>query len=285
MPDIACLNGQFFPLADAMVPVNDRGYLFGDGVYEVVRTYHGVPFHLEQHLDRLDISLSQVRIQANWDRATLKSQINAVIKQSGYRDTKIYIQVTRGVAPRNHPFPPVPPTTLLTATEIHPLNANLKSAGARAITMADIRWGRCDIKSLNLLPNVMARQAAEDAGAFEAIFVGTDNSVREGSSSNVFAVINGTVVTPPLGSNLLAGVSRAYLLERAAAIGVPTDERTLSIDELKAADEVFLTGTTIEVLGVSQIDDANIGSPGPITLKLANAFTPTAASEASEANG
>jgi len=279
MPDTACLNGQFSPLAEAVVPVNDRGYLFGDGVYEVVRTYHGVPFRLDHHLDRLDISLSQVRIKADWDRSTLVSQIHSVIKQAGYRNTKVYIQVTRGVAPRNHPFPPVPPTTLLTATEIHPLDDDLRTVGARAITAPDIRWGRCDIKSLNLLPNVMARQAAADAGAFESIFVGDDNTVREGSSSNVFAVIDGTVTTPPLSNRLLAGVSRAYLLQRAAALGITTAERTLRIDELMAADEVFLTGTTIEVLGISQIDAQAIGDgkPGPITQRLAAHFSPNAA--------
>jgi D-alanine transaminase len=276
MPDIACLNGTVSPLADARVSVNDRGYLFGDGVYEVIRTYNGRPFQLQRHLDRLDTSLSQVRISADWDRATLIGWIDKVIANSGYVDTKVYVQITRGVAPRDHPFPHVPPTTLITATEVHPPADELIANGALAIRADDIRWDRCNIKSLNLLPNVLARQAAKEAGAFEAIFVGTDGTVREGSSSNVFCVIDGTVVTPPLSNRLLAGVSRAYLLEIAAANGIRTQERPLTFDELLHADEVFLTGTTIEVLGVREIDGKRIGAghPGPITHQLMAAFGP-----------
>ena len=194
MPDIACLNGIFQPLDEARVPVNDRGYLFGDGVYEVVRTYHGQPFLLDHHLDRFDTSLSQVRIRPEWDRATLGDWIAEAIDRAGYADTKVYVQVTRGVAPRDHPFPDVAPTTLITATEIHPVGKALVASGVYAISTPDIRWGRCDIKSLNLLPNVMARQAAREAGAFEAIFFDPDTgAVREGSASNVCCVIDGTV--------------------------------------------------------------------------------------------
>ena len=274
MPDIACLNGTISPLAEAQVSVNDRGYLFGDGVYEVIRTYNGRPFQMARHLDRLDTSLSQVQIDADWDRTTLTRWIDTVITDSGYTDTKVYVQVTRGVAPRNHPFPHVAPTTLITATEVHPPAEALITNGVRAIRTDDIRWDRCNIKSLNLLPNVLARQAAEETGAFEAIFVGADGTVREGSSSNIFAVSDGTVVTPPLSHRLLAGVSRAYLLEIAAAGGIPTAEKQIAFDELLTADEVFITGTTIEVLGVREIDGKTIGSgrPGPITRQLMAAF-------------
>ncbi|MBI5137453.1 MAG: D-amino acid aminotransferase [Nitrospirae bacterium] len=277
MPDIACLNGTITPLNDAKVSVNDRGFLFGDGVYEVIRTYGSRPFRLEAHLDRLYQSLSQVRIVPNWERATLTAWIDAVLARAGHAETKIYVQVTRGVAPRNHPFPPVPPTTLVTATEIHPLPADVVRAGVAAISMPDIRWARCDVKSLNLLPNVLARQAALDAGAFEALFVG-DGVVREGSSSNVFGVIGGALVTPPLGPRLLPGVSRAYLLEVARDLGLTVHERDLSLAELQAADEVFLTGTTIEVLGVTRIDGATIGNGtvGPVTRRLAARFRPAA---------
>lgn len=278
MPDIACLNGKFSPLAETLVPVNDRGYLFGDGVYEVIRTYGGgEPFGLDHHLDRLDRSLKEVRIAPKWSRSRLVSWIGQAVARADYADAKIYLQVTRGVAPREHTFPDVPPTTLITVSEIHPLPADLVENGAALITALDIRWGRCDIKSLNLLPNVMARQAAAESGAFEAIFIeqGTGN-VREGAGSNVFAVIDGAVVTPEVGPNLLAGITRAHLLHVASELGLPTAERVLHVDDLMTADEVFLTGTTIDVLGVSLIDGQPIGEgrPGPITRKLAEAFPP-----------
>ncbi len=283
MPDIACLNGQFQPLEDARVSVNDRGYLFGDGVYEVIRTYHGQPFLLNDHLARLDTSLAQVRIQPDWTRQELTSRILNTIARAGYANTKVYVQVTRGVAPRNHPFPEAAPTTLITATEIHPVAAEMVRAGVSAIAIADIRWGRCDIKSLNLLPNVLARQAAQDAGAFEAILFDADSGhVREGSSSNVCCVIDGTIVTPPLGHKLLAGVSRGYMLGLAGRAGIPVQQRQVTLDELKSADEVFLTGTTIEVLGVRQIDGQPVGdgTVGPVTRTLAAAFGPATHAEA-----
>ena len=277
MPDVACLNGQFSSLAQARVSVNDRGFMFGDGVYEVVRTYGGIPFGLDHHLDRLERSLKEVRISPTWTRNGLISWVEQAVARADYADAKIYMQVTRGVAPRDHVFPKVPPTTLITVTEIHPLPDGLRENGAALITTPDIRWGRCDIKSLNLLPNVMARQAALEAGAFEAIFIehGTGN-VREGAGSNVFAVIDGTVVTPDLGPHLLAGITRAHLLEVANSLGLPTAERTLHADDLYAADEVFLTGTTIDVVAAVQIDGRAVGKgvPGPVTRQLAAAFPP-----------
>ena len=171
MPDIACLNGTFGPLSEARVPVEDRGYLFGDGVYEVVRTYGGEVFLLNAHLDRLDRSMAEVRIVPDWDRATMEGWIGEAVRRAGYAEAKIYIHVTRGVAPREHTFPAVPPTTLLTVSEIHPLAPGLVAAGVAVVTTEDIRWGRCDVKSLNLLPNVLARQAARDVGAFESFFI------------------------------------------------------------------------------------------------------------------
>jgi len=277
MPDIACLNGTVQPLENARVSVNDRGFLFGDGVYEVVRTYDGAPFRLEEHLDRLLHSLEQIRLIPDWERQTLKGWIAEALERAGYREAKVYVQVTRGAAPRNHPFPAVPPTTLITVTEVHPLAEDLVKNGARAITTPDIRWGRCDIKSLNLLPNVMARQAALDAGAFEALFVTGDGEIREGSSSNVFLVRGGELLTPALGPGLLAGVSRAYLIELIHRVGLKVTEGRLDRDTLDRADEVFLSGTTIEVLPVVTIDGKPVGggAPGPVTHRLQAAFRPT----------
>jgi D-alanine transaminase len=274
MPDIACLNGAFGPLDEARVPVEDRGYLFGDGVYEVIRTYGGAPFLLDAHLDRLFRSMGEISIAPDWDRDTLAGRIYEALRRAGHPEAKVYVQVTRGVAPREHAFPRVPPTTLVTVTAIHPLSEAQRTGGVSVITTPDIRWGRCDIKSLNLLPNVMARQAAAEAGAFEAVFVSSDGTVQEGAGSNVLAVIDGTLVTPPLGPRILAGVSRAHLLDLAAREGIPVAERPLSAAALRSADEVLLTGTTIEVVGVVRVDGRVVGdgAPGPVTRRLAERF-------------
>lgn len=276
MPDIACLNGTFGPLSEARVPVEDRGFLFGDGVYEVIRTYGGALFLPDAHLDRLFRSMAELAIAPDWDRPNLADRIDEAVRRAGYPEAKIYVQVTRGVAPREHAFPRVPPTTLITVTEIHPLPAAQREAGVAVVTTPDLRWGRCDIKSLNLLPNVLARQAAAEAGAFEAVFVGDDGTVWEGAGSNVLAVIGGTLVTPPLGPRILAGVSRAHALDIAAREGVAVAERPLSAGALRAADEVLLTGTTIEVVPVVRIDGEAVGdgTPGPVTRRLAAAFRP-----------
>jgi D-alanine transaminase len=276
MPDIACLNGTFGPLAEARVPVEDRGYLFGDGVYEVIRTYDGRPFLLPAHLERLARSMAEVRIVPDWDRPTLEGWIAEGVRRAAYPEAKIYVHVTRGVAPRDHVFPAVPPTTLITVTPIHPLPPALLEAGVAVITTEDIRWGRCDVKSLNLLPNVLARQAARDAGAFEAVFVARDGTVAEGAGSNLFVVQDGVLVTPPLGPHILAGTSRAYLMDVAAGLGIETAERPLPARGLAGADEVLLTGTTIEVVGAVRVDGSPVadGRPGPVTRRLAAAFRP-----------
>ncbi|MDH4229592.1 MAG: D-amino acid aminotransferase [Nitrospirota bacterium] len=276
MPDIACLNGTFSFLEEARVPVNDRGFLFGDGVYEVIRTYGTRVFRLDAHLERLERSLREVRITVPWNREQMGDWIHQGIARAAYRDSKIYIQVTRGVAPREHAFPKVPPTTLVTVSDIHPLPESLRSDGVAVRSTPDIRWGRCDIKSLNLLPNILARQEALDNGCFEALFVADGGEVREGAGSNLFAVIDGRVVTPQLGTHLLAGVSRACLLEVAGSLNLPVVERPVTMAELLAADEVFLSGTTIEVVPVTRIDGHPVGDgkPGPVTIRLMGAFPP-----------
>ncbi|MFQ5509474.1 MAG: aminotransferase class IV [Leptospirillia bacterium] len=277
MPDIACINGKPMALDEARVPVSDRGFLFGDGVYEVVRTYGGLPFLLDAHLDRLDTSLGAIRLTPDWDREILANWIAASLMQAGYAEAKIYIQVTRGVAPREHAFPDTTtPTTLITVTPLTPLDSGLIANGVTAITTPDIRWKRCDIKSLNLLPNVLARQLATEAGAFEALFVTDEGLVSEGAGCNLFMVKNGALVTPGLSSRILAGVSRAHLLKTALNLGIEAHQRDITLSELLAADEVFFTGTTIEVVGVSRIDQTTIGSgaPGPVTRQLAAAFRP-----------
>lgn len=270
MPDIAYVNGCFGPLADAVVSIEDRGYQFGDGVYEVIRTYRGHPFAIEAHLQRLERSATALRILAGPASAQWESLIREGLRLSRFPETKIYLQLTRGRAPRDHSFPEdITPTTILTFREFRPLEATISDAGVGAITIQDIRWGRCDIKSINLLANVLARQQAKEAGAFEAILV-RDGGVTEGSVSNVAIVRNGTIHTAPEGSNILSGVTRALVLELAKKEGIPVIESRISREDLLTASEVFLTGTTVEVLSVVCVDGQVIGSgkPGPISRLL-----------------
>jgi D-alanine transaminase len=277
MPDIAFLNGAFLPLAEARVSVEDRGFLFGDGVYEVIRTYDGAPFLLPAHLDRLERSMAEVRLVPDWTRAALEGWIAEAVERAGYTDAKIYVQVTRGAAPREHKFPEVPVTTLIAVTPIASLPQQMQDEGAAVISVPDLRWGRCDVKSLQLLPNVMARQEAAEAGAFEALLVGPDGVVNEGAGSNLFVVNGGALVTPALGPRILAGVSRGYLLDLARGMGIVTEERDLRLAEIYDAEEVLLSGTTTEVLGVVRVDGRTVGGgrPGPVTRRLAAAFRPS----------
>lgn len=272
MPDVAFINGRFLPWHEATVSIDDRGFQFGDGVYEVIRTYKGQPFQLEAHLERLSKSLKELSLSPPYSRLEWKDWIQQGLKQANHREAKVYIQVTRGVAPRDHAFPPhSSPTTVMTIRELHPLAVEARINGVTARTTDDIRWGRCDIKSLNLLPNVLAREEAKRAGVFEAILV-KDGMVTEGSVSNVMVVEAGTIVTAPESPRILSGVTRAAVLELARKAGMPIQERFVSVASLYAAEEVFLTGTTVEVLGVVQIDGRRIGTghPGPLTKTLSS---------------
>lgn len=270
MPDIACVNGRFGPLADAVVSVEDRGFQFGDGVYEVIRTYRGRPFALDEHLSRLERSAQALQLALGHTKSQWIALIEEGLRLSGLSETKIYLQITRGQAPRDHPFPAaLPPTTVLTFRELRPLDSAVRQAGVQAIVLDDIRWGRCDIKSVNLLANVLARQQAKEAGGFEAILL-RDGVLTEGSVSNVMVVRNGTIETAPEGPRILSGVTRAKVLELAKKEGIPVAETVVRRDALFGASEVFLTGTTVEVLPVVRIDGQAIGPavPGPITQLL-----------------
>jgi D-alanine transaminase len=274
MPDIGFINGTFMPLAQAMVSVEDRGYQFGDGIYEVLRTYRGVPFQLDAHLERLSRSARGIELPEAYDKSQWGRYIEEGIARGGYADSKVYVQVTRGVAPRDHAFPAAAqPTAVMTIREMRPLAPALAAAGVHVITLPDLRWGRCDIKTINLLPNLLARQQANRRGTYEAI-LHRDDSVTEGSVSNVMIVLNGTLATPPESSCILSGVTRAVVLDLARKDGVEVRERALSLRELRAADEVFLTGTTVEVLPVVRVDDLEIGGgkPGPVTKRLRALF-------------
>ncbi|MFO0766197.1 MAG: aminotransferase class IV [Nitrospiraceae bacterium] len=245
MPDIAYVNGRFSPLAEAVVHVEDRGFQFGDGVYEVIRTYRGRPFEVEAHLARLERSAAALRL--SWDRtqAAWANLIDEGLRLSGFPETKIYIQLTRGQAPRDHPFPAgIAPTTVLTFRELHPLDPAVRQEGVSVMTLEDLRWGRCDIKSLNLLGNVLARQQAKEAGAFEAILI-RDGLVTEGSVSNVMVVRSGVLQTAPEGPKILSGVTRTLVLDVARKQGLQVRESYVSRQELFDASEVLLTGTSV----------------------------------------
>ena len=274
VPETAFLNGRFLPLAEATVSIEDRGFQFGDGVYEVIRTYRGRPFKLDVHLARLDRSAQAIDLRQPYPFERWVEYITEGLRLCDFPETKIYVQITRGTAPRDHAYAPdLQPTVLMTFRELQPLNASFPSSGVAAMTMKDMRWGRCDIKSINLLANVLARQQAKKRGVFESILV-RDGQVTEGAVSNVFIVQDGKLITAPEGAWILSGVTRQVVLELARHEGLTVQERYCSEQELLGATEVFLTGTTVEVLGVVHIDGKQIGKgqPGPVTLSLAKRF-------------
>ncbi len=274
MPDIGFVNGEFMPLSEAKVSVEDRGYQFGDGVYEVIRTYGRNPFQLEAHLDRLERSARSIALSIPYTSREWAELVAEGIRTAGYAECRVYIQLTRGVAPRDHSFPPSGlPSVVLTVREMFQLDAQARTAGVDAITVEDLRWGRCDIKSVNLLPNVIARQQAKEAGAFESILV-SNGLVTEGAVTNVMAVQSGIVRTSPVGRRVLDGVTRGVVLNLVRKEGIPVDERSVGVDELRASEEVFLTGTTVEILPVVRIDGLPIGQgrPGALTQLLCSRF-------------
>jgi len=275
MANIAVLNGRLMPLSRAVISVEDRGYSFGDGVYEVVRVYGGVPFLLREHLWRFERSAQAIQLSRRPSPAQWERWARRAVAASGHDEAKLYLQLTRGVAPRDHVFPPKSrPTALVTVRPLTPFPIDPKG-GVRVVTMPDIRWGRCDIKSLNLLPNVLAKQYAKQRGVFEALFIRPAVGVTEGSSSNLFLVArDGTVVTPPAGPTILSGITREAVIALARQDGLKVIEAAISPQQLAEAAELFLTGTLSEVVPVVRVDDrpVGLGRPGPFTLQLAGRF-------------
>lgn len=270
MPEVAYLNGEILPIEQARVPVEDRGYQFGDAVYEYLAAYDGHIFALEAHLDRLQNSLSALdfpSISRNRIReAILSTHQRSAIKQAG-----IYLQISRGVAPRNHIWPKtIAPQFVITIRQRPRIDPQWREQGISAITVKDFRWGRCDIKTVQLLANTLARQQASQVQAHDAIFISAIDVVREATSSNVFIVTGGSLITHPLTPNILPGITRAELIKLSKVHDIPTFEDFFSRSDLLEADEVFLSGTVTEVLPVTQIDGRTIGAgtPGPIAQRL-----------------
>jgi len=270
MTDVVFLNGRFVPRPEATVSIDDRGFLFGDAVYEVVRVARGSFVEAERHLRRLERSLREIAIPPL--RLEPLGLAKELLGRNGLtqRDAVVYLQVSRGAAQRQHAFPspPVPPTVLMTTAPFQP-RPELAERGVAVITQPDLRWSRCDIKSVNLLPNVLAAERAAEAGAFEAILL-RDGVVTEATRSNVFALLGGVIRTHPTGPLILPGVTREVVLELAAEAGSSVSEEAVTSAELARADEVFVTGTTSDAMPIVSIDGRRVGSgrPGPVTTQL-----------------
>ncbi len=278
MPRIAYVNGTYVQHAEAAIHVEDRGYQFADGVYEVCEVRHGFIIDLTRHLDRLGRSLGELRIGWPMSRAALIHVIREVLRRNRVRNGLFYLQVTRGVARRDHVFPQAdtPPSIVVTAKRTDPGAIARKNAeGISAITVPENRWDRVDIKSVGLLPNVLARQQAKEAGAQEAIFVDVDGMVKEGAATNVWIVDReGTLRTRPADSGILRGVTRTTLMDVAGPLGLTIEETAFSVEEMLAAREVFITAATSICFPVVSIDGKTIGNghPGSIAQNIREAF-------------
>ena len=272
MARIAYVNGRYRPLAGEAIALEDRGYQFADGVYEVIKVLAGRPRDLERHLDRLQRSLAALEIAAPMSRAALTSVLFETLRRNRLRDALLYVQVTRGTAPRNHVYPKqARPSLVVTARKPGFPSARERAEGVGVITLPDLRWGRCDIKSISLLPNVMARQQAAAAGCREAWLVDQAGCVTEGSASNAYIVDQGgRLVTHPLSERILGGITRSVVLELARADGIPVDERPFSVAEAQAAREAALSSTSSMLLPVTAIDERTVGNghPGSVVRRL-----------------
>lgn len=272
---IAYVNDTYMPIETAGVSIEDRGFQFGDGVYEVIKAYRGIPFALEAHLNRLERSSRMLDLPLPKDRGELKELISEALHKSGFCDAIIYLQVTRGWAPRAHAFPDnVKPTFILTVRKARSVPGEMYEHGASAITVPDERWLRCDIKSICLLPNILAREKANRAGAYDSILVREDGRVTEGTSSNVFAARSGRLYTPPEGRWILSGVTRAIVLDLVSQEGITVVRDFFDTEFLMSADEVFLTNTSVQVMPIVTIDEQPIGcgKPGTVTQRVMELF-------------
>jgi D-alanine transaminase len=268
------LNGEFLPLEQARVPVLDRGFIFGDGIYEVVPSYGGRLFRWPQHLARLKRSLAAIRIDNPRDDAGWTALVQELVDRHPWTDQFIYLQVTRGVARRDHAFPAgVAPTVFAMASELVPVPAAQRENGVAAVTLPDERWLHCDIKSVSLLGNVLARQAAVDAGAVECVMF-RDGFLTEGSASNVWVVRNGTVLGAPRDNRILEGIRVGLIDELCASCGMPSETRPVLREEVLAADELLLSSATKEVLAITTLDGKPVGDgrPGQVYRALHAAY-------------
>lgn len=268
------LNGHFLPLEEACIPVMDRGFLFGDGVYEVIPVYSRRPFRLGQHLDRLQDSLDGIRLANPHTPGEWEDLILRIVELAESDDQGVYLQVTRGVGPRDHAFPKIiRPTVFILPLVLSPPPAELVATGVAAITAADNRWLRCDIKATSLLPNVLLRQLSVDADCAETLLL-RDGLVSEGSASNLFVVVGGQLLAPPKSNLMLPGITYDVVLELASTLGMAPAVRDIQEHELRHAAEVWITSSTKEVLAVTTLDRQPVGTglPGPLFRRIHAAY-------------
>lgn len=275
MPELAWVNGQISDLYEAKVPFMDHGYLFGYGVYEALKVYNGQPFCVEEHMDRFERSMKEIRIKPELSRKDTIEIIYDLVAKSQFQDAFVYLQITRGVGPRNNPsLPNAKPTLAMFVAYLPPIPESTRQEGVKAVILTDDRWAHPHIKSLNLLPNILAKQIAEENNAYEAILAKEDGIVTEGASSNVYAVFDDTIVTRPTDGKILSGITRLVLCKIIEKNGFKYREDYFTTQDLKKADEVFITNSGAEVLAVTDIDGQKIGNGlcGPITKKLYELF-------------
>jgi D-alanine transaminase len=271
------LNGYYMPIAEAKISVLDRGFIFGDGVYEVIPVYSRRAFRLEEHLLRLQHSLDCIRLANPHSAAEWTEILNTLIARNEDDDQYLYLHITRGVAKRYHAFPSpaVAPTVFVMSNPLQAPPAELLASGVGAVTAQDNRWLRCDIKAISLLPNVLLRQMAVDAGCAETILIRAASATEagfltEGAASNIFVVKNGTLLAPPKDHLMLPGITYDVILELAEACGIPYQVRKITAAEVFDADELLLTSSTKEVLAITHIDGKPVGTarPGPMFAKI-----------------
>ncbi|MRG55415.1 D-amino-acid transaminase [Phyllobacterium sp. SYP-B3895] len=278
MSRIAYVNGQYVQHSEAGIHIEDRGYQFADGVYEVCEIARGNIMDMTRHLDRLNRSLSELRIAWPMDRKALIVVIKEVVRRNRVYNGLVYLQVTRGVARRDHVFPAAgtPSSIVVTAKRTDPKASAARAAkGIKVITVPENRWERVDIKSIGLLPNVLARQQAKEEGAQEAWFIDPDGTVKEGAATNAWIVTkDGTLVTRPAENGILRGITRTTIFDVAKKLGLKIEERGFSVDEAKKAKEVFMTAATTVIMPIVAIDGESVanGHPGETTLSLREAF-------------
>ena len=274
MNEIVYLNGEFMPLQSAHVSVLDRGFIFGDGVYEVIPVYSRHPFRLREHLTRLQRSLDAVRLDPPLAETEWNRLVHQLIERNSAEDQAVYLQVTRGVAPRDHAFPKgVAPTVFMMSNPLVTPSRELIENGGSAVTTTDFRWLRCDVKVISLLANCLLRQRSVDVGADEVVMF-RDGYLTEGSSSNVFAVKGGVLLAPPKNHLVLPGITYDVVLELATANKVPLEVREVAEDEVRSADELWLSSSSKEVLAVTTLDGRPVGDgkPGPVFKRVHRAF-------------
>ena len=275
MAELAYVNGTFCEIASAKVSIEDRGFQFADGVYEVVVSYGGKPFRLSEHIERLKRSLDAIDLSVDLERIGLAYIVQEGINRAGFDPAMVYLQITRGPQSRAFAYGSAPAPTVVATFKAKPIiGASEREAGISVVTVEDFRWTRCEIKSVALLPAVLAKNRALGDGFDDAVFVASSGEVREATSANVFAVIDGVLITPTMSSRILQGVTRGYVLECAQRAEVRAEQGALTVSALESATEAFISSTTADVMPITKVNGKTIGSGrmGPVTQTLYDAY-------------